>query len=103
DEKVDGVGGESGVLDRGRASFGGEGRGRLAGGRDATFTDAGAFDDPLVGGVDPLLEVGIGEPLIGERGAPARDGRPHAQATRSQATGWPSRRRSPRWTNMPTS
>ncbi len=68
---------------------------------DPTLTDAGALDDPLVAGVDPLLEVGVGEPLVREGGAPSRDRRPHAQATRSHATGWPSRRRSPRWTSMP--
>ena len=69
---------------------------------DAAFADAGALDDPLVAGVDALLEVGVGEPLLGERGAPPGDRGAHAQATRSQATGWPSRRRSPRWTSMPT-
>ena len=87
DEEVDGVGGEAGVLDRGGARFDGEGRGRLAGRGDATLADAGALDDPLVAGVDAPLEVGVGEPLVGECGAPAGDRGPHAQATRSQATG----------------
>ena len=103
DEEVDGVGSEAGVLDRGGARLDGEARGRLAARGDATFADAGALDDPLVAGVDALLELGVGEPLLGEGGAPTRDAGAHAQATRSQATGWPSRRRSPGWTSMPTS
>ena len=92
-----------GVLDRGRARFDGEGGGGLTLGGDPSLADAGALDDPLVAGVDALFELGVGEPLVGECGAPAGDRGPHAQATRSQATGWPSRRRSPRWTSMPTS
>ena len=87
DEQVDRVGGEPGVLDRGGAGLDGEGRGRLTVVGDAALADAGALDDPLVARVDALLEVGVGEPLVGDRGAPAGDRRPHAQATRSQATG----------------
>ena len=79
-------------------------RGRLAGAGDAALADAGALDDPLVAGVDALLEVGVGEPLLGERRCPSRRSQARiAQATRSQATGWPSRRRSPGWTSMPIS
>ena len=43
---------------------------------DPALADAGALDDPLVAGVDALLEVGVGEPLLGEGGAPAGDARP---------------------------
>src|SRR4029079_19154270 len=103
DEEIDGVGGESGVLDRSGAGLDGQGRGRLTRTGDPPLADAGALDDPLVAGVDALLEVGVGEALVGKRRAPSCDGRPHAQATRSHATGWPSRSRSPRCTSMPTS
>ena len=93
-----------GVLDRGRAGFDRQAwRWTHPRPAIASLADAGALDDPLVAGVDALFELGVGEPLVGECGAPAGDRGPHAQATRSQATGWPSRRRSPRWTSMPTS
>src|SRR6185503_15381782 len=100
DEEVDRVRGEAGVLDRGGTRLDGEAGGRLAARGDPTLTDAGALDDPLVRGVDALLELGVGEPLLGEGGAPSCDAGAHPQATRSQATGWPSRRRSPGWTSM---
>src|SRR5262249_51583677 len=63
----------------------------------------GALDDPLVGGVDALFEVGVRESLLGDGDAPTRDAGAHRQAKRSQATGWPSRSRSPGWTSIPAS
>jgi len=53
--------------------------------------------------VDGLLEVGIGQDVFRQGRTPSGDRRPHCQATRSHATGWPARRRSPRRTSMPTS
>ena len=41
--------------------------------RHAPLADAGAGDDPLVGGVDHPLEVGVGEHLGGGVAAPARE------------------------------
>ena len=86
-EEVDRVGGETGVLDGGGARFDGEAGGGLTVRRDPALTDAGALDDPLVRRVDALLELGVGEPLLGEGGAPSGDAGAHPQATRSQATG----------------
>ena len=70
---------EPGLLDRGGAGLDGEARGGLALAGIAALADAGAFDDPLVARVDPPLEVGVGDALLGERGAPACDAGPHAQ------------------------
>src|SRR5439155_7182071 len=102
DQKVDRVGGQACVLDRRGAGFDRERRGRFARSGDPSLTDAGALDDPHVRGVDSRLEVGVGEALLRNRGSPAGDARSHAQASRSHATGCPSRRRSPGWTRMPT-
>ena len=62
----------------------------LTGRGDAAFANAGAFDDPRVGGVDACFEVGVRDPTVGYGVAPAddRDRKP-GHATRSQATGWP--------------
>ena len=76
----------------------------------------GALDDPLVGGVDPAgLEVVVGQPRSGTASpsrrrpsaSPAAGPRPMRPPTsdhdrRSQATGWPSRTRSPARASMPT-
>ena len=63
------------------------GRSRLPRGGDAPFADAGTFPDPLVGGIDGLRELVVGEHPLGEiaavpamraniiRSAPAREGR----------------------------
>ena len=40
---------------------------------DATFADAGPLEDPLVAGLDQLLEIGGREPAGGEVHADARD------------------------------
>ena len=40
---------------------------------DVALTDAGALDDPFVGGVDDLREVGVGHDALGQMGADAAD------------------------------
>ena len=77
---------------------------------DAPLADAGALDDPGVGGVEPGLEVGVREDLVGQRGAPSGYCGTHqlkasksSAVTRSQATGWPCTTRSPDRTSTPSS
>ena len=73
------------------------------GAADVALVDAGALDDPLVDGVDRLLEVVVGDHLRRQRGAPAGDdgaadvGRDWraCQTVLSQAMGWRSVTRSP--------
>ena len=72
------------------------GRG-LARRRDVALADAGALDDPLVGGVDHLGQLGIGEDVLGQIAADAehdRTGDAHdaAPATRGGAGGGPCMR-----------
>ena len=45
-----------------------------SGGGDAALLDAGAGGDPLVGGVDHFLQVGVGQDRVGHIGADAGDG-----------------------------
>jgi hypothetical protein len=47
--------------------------GRLAVGGAAALADAGARGDPLVGGVDELLEIGVGDDLFRQVAAGAGD------------------------------
>jgi hypothetical protein len=47
--------------------------GRLAVGRAAALADAGARGDPLVGGIDDLLEIGVGDDLLRQIAAGAGD------------------------------
>ena len=42
------------------------------GAADAALADAGALDDPVVGGVEHLLEVVVGEHLVGAGRCPNR-------------------------------
>ena len=51
------------------------------GAADAALADAGALDDPLVAGVERGLEVGVGDDLLGQGGAPA--GERALESTRS--------------------
>ena len=46
--------------------LGGQVGDRLVGGRAMAAADTGALDDPLVGGVDDLGQVVIGDDLVGE-------------------------------------
>src|SRR5262249_739209 len=103
DEQVDGVGRDPGVLDRVRARVDRHRRGRVGRGRDVTLADAGPLDDPRVGRVDTPFEIGVREELFRAGRAPAVAAGPHRYATRSQATGSPSRRRSPSCARRPAS
>jgi hypothetical protein len=47
--------------------------GRFAVGGAAALTDAGARGDPFVGGVDDLLEIGVGDDLLRQVAAGAGD------------------------------
>jgi hypothetical protein len=47
--------------------------GRLAVGGAAALADAGARGDPLVGGVDELFEIGVGDDLLRQVAAGAGD------------------------------
>ena len=73
DEEVDLVGRDAGVLDRRGPGFDREAGGGLGRFRDAAFADAGALDDPVVGGLDPLLELGVREAPLRDGGPPAGD------------------------------
>src|SRR5205807_9269543 len=105
DEEVDVVGHQVGVLDgRGRGGDGQAPAG-LRRRRHPTLADAGAGDDPLVGRIEAGFEVGVGEPGLGEGGADTGDGcgrhAPSGSVVRSQATGSPSRTRSPGRARLP--
>ncbi len=68
------VGGlEAGVAERGLGRLRRQGRGRLAVARDIALLDAGALLDPLVGRVEPLRELRVGDDAGGKRGADAAD------------------------------
>ena len=63
-----------GALERRDAGLDGE----LGGGAaHAPLADAGALDDPLVGGVEARREVGVRDDLVGQGAAPAGDRRSH--------------------------
>src|SRR5439155_25763538 len=76
-----------------------EAGGRLARPGDAPLADAGSVDDPRVVGLEAGLEVGVGEPALGNGDAATADRRAHRDL--SHATGWPSRTRSPSAASMP--
>ena len=63
----------AGVVERAPARLGGELGERLAVVEDAPLADAGAAHDPLVGRVEALDELGVGDDALGERGADAED------------------------------
>src|SRR5581483_6380875 len=97
-EQVDGVGPEAGLLERGGA--GGDSQ-RRRGTADAAFADAAALDDPLVAGVEGLLEVVVRDDLVRQRRAPSDDASgPHD--VRNQAIGCRDITRSPRWARTPS-
>ena len=61
-------------------------RGGLAVAGDVARLDAGALDDPFVGGVDPLGELGVGDPARRQRRAGADD-RPRGGSFRGHQLG----------------
>ena len=65
----------AGGFQRARGGVEGEVAGRLALGGDVALADAATRDDPLVGGLDHLLEVGVGQHLLGKVAARAHDAR----------------------------
>ena len=54
---------------------GGHLRGGFAGRRDTPLVNSGALHDPVVGGVDLEREIGIGENLVGQIAAAAKNDR----------------------------
>ena len=64
-DQVDRLRIEVGMGKRRARRMGGHVRRQLAGGGDAPLVNAGALDDPLVGGVDLARQIGIGEDLVG--------------------------------------
>ena len=61
DDEAELVGGDAGLAHRPFGGDLGEVRGADAGLGDVALADAGALQDPLVGGVDQLLEVRVGQ------------------------------------------
>ena len=49
-------------------------RGRIA---DPALADATAFDDPLIAGVEGLLQIGVRHDLVGQGGAPTQNSHTH--------------------------
>ena len=70
DDQVDVVRGQSGLLDRDERGLLREVRRRHAGIDDVTLANAGALHDPLVGGFDQLLEIGVGQQRAAARTSP---------------------------------
>ena len=72
-------------------------RGELALGGDMALPDAGALHDPLVGGVDPRRQFGIGQDLLRQIGAAAEHDRTYCShetascAVGAEASALPSR------------
>ena len=68
---------EPGVVERGGEGLNGQLEGPLNGLVDpASFADAGPLNDPLVGGVDHLLQIGVGQHALGHRRADAGETHP---------------------------
>ena len=80
---------DAGVLKRAAQGIAGEGVGAL-GLRidDPALADSGTLEDPLVRGVDHLLEVGVGEHLLGDGGPDPSDPNSVGAVGRPHATGW---------------
>src|SRR3546814_7085023 len=55
---------------------------------DMARLDAGALDDPLVGGIDPLGELGIGDAARRQRGAGADDDRAPGHCAAALVSPW---------------
>ena len=86
EDEVDLVGVDAGRPDRPQRGDRRHRRGRLVGGRDASLADPRPRHDPLVGRVDHLLEVVVGEDLRRRVAAPAghmgmTHGRAHSGST----------------------
>ena len=61
DDQLDLIGPQAGLRNRLARGLGGEVGGRDAGVDDVPLADAGALQDPLVGGLDHPLEIGVGQ------------------------------------------
>src|ERR1019366_6520474 len=93
-----------GALECATAGVDGERRHRAP---DVTLADARTGDDPLVGGVETGLELGVGDDGVGQGRAPsgddrAREGHVPSAVTRNHAMGSPAATRSPGWARNPT-
>src|SRR3546814_11783356 len=85
DDEVDVAGPHAGLRHRLAGRGGAEVGGHLAVGGDVALVDAGALTDPLVGGIDPLGEIRIGDDLCRQVGPTARDeGTIHFYTNRSE-------------------
>ena len=109
DDLVDLGGGAAGVLERQRARARGKLGERLVGRDDPALADAGAAHDPLVARVEALDEVGVGDDVLGQRGADAEDpglqaAAPLRRAVRRRATAArsPWGERAARWRSPPS-
>ena len=73
DDQVDVLGLETGPLDRFFRRLGSQVAGGDARVDDVALANAGALHDPLVGGVDHLLEIGVGQQARRHVGGQALD------------------------------
>ena len=78
DDVVDLGAGAPGVVEREQAGARRQVGERLVALEVAALADAGAAHDPLVVGVQALLEVAVGDDVVGQRGADAEDAGGHA-------------------------
>ena len=78
-DQIDRLGVDLGMGERGARGMQAQVRGQFAGRGDAALVDAGALHDPLVGRVDGLRQLGIGENAARQIAAAAKDnGTDHA-------------------------
>ena len=61
DDELDLVGGDAGHFHGALGGVGGEVGGEFVFGRETPFLDAGARDDPFIGGVHHFFQVGVGQ------------------------------------------
>lgn len=71
DDQIDLGGVHAGVSERSLCRLQGQHRGRLVIGRDMALADAGALHDPLIGRVDALCQLGVGDDALRQIGAAA--------------------------------
>ena len=64
---------DTGIFERAPRGVGGQARRRLAFAGDVAAANAGALDDPLVGGVDRLRQFFIVDAALGKRGTGSSD------------------------------
>src|SRR5207244_6287433 len=84
---------------------GGQRCGGFAGPREPSLADAGSLDDPLVGGLDDRLEIGVGDDSLGQgrghRGDAGESTSRHREPPSSHTSGWPGCTGSPSRTSTP--